>query len=196
METITKAGVQTGLTGGTSGTSGPALTAAGKVLNARPDRPGIVVDPGGKIFLIISFGSGENAALARAWLAEAAELGPVQWLTFADFAPETRRQLYQALSSSLNGVRIMVVGPQFDVLQTLALARAAGALENEVRSLVTNTADLPVYCAHCRATSRVVGGVGDAVTCPACARTLEIHAHLSSVRGSYLASDALARELP
>jgi hypothetical protein len=196
METITKVEVRTGLTSGPSRTFGQALIADEKVLNARPDRPGIAVDPSGKLFLIISFGSGENAALARAWLAEAAELGPVQWLAFSDFAPETGRQLSQALSSSLNGVRIMVVGPQFDVLQSLALARAAGALENEVRSLVTNTADLPVYCAHCRATSRVVGGVGDAVTCPACARTLEIHAHLSSVRGSYLASDALARELP
>lgn len=196
METITKVDVRTGLTNGPSTTFGQALTAPEKVLNARPDRPGIAVDPSGKSFLIISFGSGENAALARAWLTEAAELGPVQWLTFADFNPETKRQLSRGLASSFNGVRIMVVGPQFDVLQTIALARTTGALENEVRSLVTNTADLPVYCAHCRATNRVVGGVGDVVTCPACARTLEIHAHLSSVRGSYLASDALARELP
>jgi hypothetical protein len=195
METITKADLRTG----PARVPSPALrqtASAEQNLDSRPDRAGIAVDGSGISFLIISFGSGEHAALARAWLTEAAESGPVQWLTFADYNPETRSQLSRALSSSLNGVRIMVAGRQFDVLQTIALARSAGALETEVRGLVTSTVDLPIYCAHCRATSRVVGGVGDVVTCPACVRTVEIHAHLSGVRGSYLASDALARELP
>lgn len=194
METITKVDVLTGLAGGPSQAFGQAISAE-YVLNARPS-PGAPVDGSGTSFLIISFGSGENATLARSWLTEAAELGPVQWLSFADFNPETTRQLSRALSSSLNGVRIMVVGRQFDVLQTIALARSTGALEKEVLSLVTDAADVPMYCAHCRATSRVIAGVGDVVTCPACLRTVEIHAHLSRARGSYLASDALARELP
>lgn len=154
------------------------------------------VDGSGSSFLIISYGQDENAGFARAWLTEAAPVGPVQWLTFADFSPDTRRQLSRALRSCRNGLRIMVVGPQFDVLQTIALARSIGALEKEVRSLVTDAADLPIYCAQCRVTSRVRGGAGDVVTCPACARTVEIHAHLSGARGSYLASDALARDLP
>ena len=154
------------------------------------------VDGSGSSFLIISYGQGENAGFARAWLTEAAPVGPVQWLTFADFTPDTRRQLSRALRSCRNGLRIMVVGPQFDVLQTIALARSVGALEKEVRSLVTDAADLPIYCAQCRVTSRVRGGAGDVVACPACARTVEIHAHLSGARGSYLASDALARDLP
>jgi hypothetical protein len=154
------------------------------------------VDGTGSSFLIISYGQGENAGFAKAWLTEAAPIGPVQWLTFADFNADTKRQLSRALCSCRNGLRIMVVGPQFDVLQTIALARCSGALEKEVRSLVTDAADLPIYCAHCRETSRVRGGAGEVVTCPACARTVEIHAHLSGLRGSYLASDALARDLP
>lgn len=195
METITKADVHAGL----AQVPCPAMMQAASAeqkLDAHPEQAETAVDGSGASFLIISFGSGENAARARMWLTEAAESGPVQWLTFADYNPETSRQLYRALSSSLNGVRIMVVGRQFDVLQTIALVRSAGALENEVRSLVTNAGDLPIYCAHCRGTNRVVGAVGDVVTCPACGRTVEIHAHLSGVRGSYLASDALARELP
>lgn len=158
--------------------------------------PGNAVDGCGQSFLIISFGSGENATLARTWLNEAITLGPVQWLTFAAYNPDTRRQLSRILSAARNGVRIMVVGTQFDVLQTVALARAAGALEKEIRSVQTDTSSLPIYCAHCRHTSSVTGGPGDMVTCPACARSVEIHPHLSGIRGSYLASDALARELP
>ncbi|RAM37753.1 hypothetical protein DBZ45_09140 [Arthrobacter globiformis] len=195
MKTIMKVDIRTRIASAPSPALRQAETAV-QNLNTRTGRPDTAVDRSGNSFLIVSFGSGENAALARAWIAEAAELGQVQWLTFSEINAETRRQLRQALASSLNGVRIMIVGRQFDVLQTVALARAAGALEKEVLSLVTNAVDLPIYCAHCRATSSVVGGVGDVVTCPACDRTVEIHAHLSGVRGSYLASDALARELP
>lgn len=158
--------------------------------------PGIAVDGSGQSFLIISFGGGENAALARMWLNEAITIGPVQWLTFTTFNPEARRQLFRSLLSTRNGVRVMVVGTRFDVLQTGAVARSAGALEQEIRSVQTDISSLPIYCAHCRHTSPVTGGAGDVVTCPACARRLEIHPHISTFRGSYLASNALAQEAP
>lgn len=169
---------------------------AEKALGSPPRGTAVSVDTTGASFLIISFGQGENAGVARTWLNGAAALAPVQWLTFADFNADTSRQLGRAFGSSLTGVRIMVVGPQFDVLQTIAVARRRGALEQEITSLITDTAELPIYCAHCRATSRVRGGAGDTVACPGCARTLEVHPHLSGTRGSYLASDARARDLP
>lgn len=165
-------------------------------LEARSWAKEITVDNTGTSFLVISFGQGENAAAARKWLTEAATTGPVQWLTFENFDDDTNRQLGRVFTSSLNGLRIMILGAQFDVLQTVAVARRSGALEQEIQALVTDTADCPIYCAHCRATSRVRGGAGDTVTCPGCARTLEVHPHLSGTRGSYLASDARARDLP
>lgn len=195
MQTLTKVEVDTGLSDAPSPVTGQA-PAAEKNADVRPHGSDVAVDASGSSFLIASYGSSEDAAVARAWLIEAATIGPVQWVTFAAFDAEAKRQLSRTLRSCLNGIRVMVVGRQFDVLQTVALARSAGALEQEVRSLVTSAADLPIYCAHCRATSRVIGGVGDMVPCPSCGRTLEIHDHVSGVRGSYLASDALARELP
>lgn len=165
-------------------------------LEARPWANTVSVDTTGTSFLVISFGRGENAAAAREWLTEAAATGPVQWLTFEEFDDDTGRRLGWVFNSSLNGLRIMILGPQFDVLQSVAVARRSGALETEIQALITDTAELPIYCAHCRATGRVRGGAGDTVTCPGCARSLEVHPHLSGTRGSYLASDARARDLP
>lgn len=169
---------------------------ADQALAPHPDTSAVSVDGTGTSYLIVSYGWGENSEVARGWLTEALALGPAQWLTFDAFDAGAGRQLGRALRSSLNGLRTMIVGPQFDVLQTVALARSSGALELEIQSVITDRADLPIYCAHCRATSRVHGAPGGTVACPGCARTLEIHPHLSGTRGSYLASDALARDLP
>jgi len=162
-----------------------------------PQHPGtaVSIDETGTSFLIVSYGEGENAAIARTWLSEAAAFGPVQWLTFPDFNADTARHLSRTLSSALTGLRVTVVGTRFDVLQTFALLRGKGALEGEVRGQVSDNGDLPLYCAHCRATSRVMASPGDLVECPACARTLEVHPHVSAARGSYLGSDAYARTL-
>jgi hypothetical protein len=160
----------------------------------RSDAPPL--DPGGTSFLIISYGKGENSSVARQWLAEALEVAPVQWLTFTRFTPDAGRQLSRTLCSSRNGLRIMIVGAQFDVLQTTALALRSGALAEEVRGLASDISSLPIYCAHCRQTNCVTGEPGGRVACPGCARTLEIHPHLSAVRGSFLASDACARDVP
>lgn len=154
------------------------------------------VDRSGSSYLIISYGQGENAVVARRWLAEAAPLAPVQWLTFRELDAETRRQLTRSLRASSNGIRVMVVGACYDVMQTIALARSCGAIEEELCSLITGARDIPIYCAHCRTTSRVQNEPGELALCPCCSRTLEIHLHMSTSRGSYLASDARARDLP
>lgn len=154
------------------------------------------VDPSGSSYLLISFGQNESETHARALLADAMNHGPVQWLTFASFSPVSRRPIEGALRSCRNGVRIAIIGNQFDVLQCAALARSLGALENEIRKLITESSDLPIYCAHCRQTSRVVGTPGSVVVCSACARSVEIHAHFSESKGCFLASDARARTLP
>ncbi|SKZ74344.1 Uncharacterised protein [Mycobacteroides abscessus subsp. abscessus] len=88
-----------------------------------------------------------------------------------------------------------MTGGQYDVLTALALARESGAIADELSAFVTDTTDLPVYCAHCRDTFRGVGAPGGVVECPGCARRLEIHEHHSASRGSFLASAVDARDL-
>lgn len=149
------------------------------------------VDATGRSFVVLELGSDAHA-VGDGWVAAAAALGPVDHHRWERLDAEA----FGAVLAGLHcGVRIMVVGPQDDVLRALALARAAGAEPAELRSFVTRTDVLPVYCAHCRGTERVVAAPGDVVDCPSCARMLEIHPHVSAVRGSFLGSDATARDL-
>ncbi len=148
------------------------------------------VDPSGRSFEV--FGFGDGAAVARAWSDEARSHGPVGLVVAATFEVGAVRS---ALVEARCGVRVMICGPQDDVLLALAEARSVGAEPEELRSFVTRDDVLPIFCAHCRGTHRVAAVPGGTVECPGCARVLEVHPHLSAVRGSFLASDARAREL-
>lgn len=166
------------------------VTPAGLSLPVWPATPE-PVDATGRSFLVVELGEGARG-VADDWAAAAAALGPVARCGW----DRLDAGCFQTVLSGLRcGVRIMIVGPQDDVLLALAAARAAGAEPAELRSFVTRTDVLAVFCAHCRATSRVAAAPGDVTPCPACGRTLEIHPHLSAVRGSFLGSDATAREI-
>lgn len=166
---------------------------AGLSLPSWPPEPEDV-DRTGTSFVVAAFGAGEGEAalIARRWAEQASLHASTTDLTFAEYDPQAWRS---ALQGARCGVRVMVVGSQSTVLLALAEARALGLSPAELRSFVTSTDDVAIYCAHCRRTSQVSGAPGDVVTCPGCARSLEIHPHLSAVRGSFLASDARAREI-
>lgn len=156
------------------------------------------VDAAGSSFLVVALGRDpETARVARGWVDQAEPMAPTT-LGVLDGTddPADRATLDRLLAGARTGVRLMVVGGQYDVLLVLSAGRAAGLLPVELRSFVTSTTELPLYCAHCRDTHRVTGAPGDEVTCPGCARVLEIHAHLAGALGSFLASDARASELP
>lgn len=156
------------------------------------------VDATGTSFLVVALGAdAETARVARGWVEQAEPMAPTTLGVLETIDdPADRATLDRLLSAARTGVRLMVVGGQYDVLLVLSAARAAGLVPAELRSFVTSTAELPVYCAHCRDTHRVAGAPGDEVTCPGCARLLEIHAHLAVSLGSFLASDARATGLP
>ncbi|MFC5729731.1 MULTISPECIES: dimethylamine monooxygenase subunit DmmA family protein [Nocardioides] len=162
-----------------------------------PDTPE-PVDPTGASYLVLALGgTPETARVARRWVgvAESMAATTLGVLDGID-TPADREILDRLLATARTGVRLMIVGGQYDVLLTLSAARAAGLVPAELRSFVTSTAELPVYCAHCRDTHRVEGAPGDEVTCKGCARVLQIHHHLAGALGSFLASDARASELP
>ena len=158
------------------------------------------VDPTGASYLVLCLGLDPRAVdVAAEWAAEAERIAPTRLLSIAGIDRD-RPRVDVALHAARTGVRILVAGEQYDVLLTLALAREYGAAAAELQCFVVDAAPghptaLPVYCAHCRWTPRVLGDPGGEVTCPGCARHLEIHPHHSALRGSFLASDARAREL-
>jgi len=161
-----------------------------------PDTPD-GIDPQGATFLVIAASPEPEAHnVAQIWMTAAASVAPTRLLVVDSLADDNDRSaVEQAIAKACNGVRIMVVGGQHDVLLTLAAARAAGALAEELSAFVIHTRDLPMYCAYCRDTHRVVGQPGEIVECPGCRREVEIHQHCSATRGSFLASDARARTL-
>lgn len=155
------------------------------------------VDPAATSYLVIAIGSAsQTSEVARSWV-QAAEAVAATRLLCLDSMNDAGdiTQLDEALSDARTGVRIMVVGGQFDVITALTRAREAGAIPAELTSFVVHTDDLPIYCAHCRGTHRVQARPGDEVTCPGCARDLTIHGHFASAIGSFLASDAHPGEI-
>lgn len=151
------------------------------------------VDPAAATYLVVALGADpRTGAVAGEWVRLGEARVPTR-LVVADDVETGWTDLAAALGAARTGVRIMVVGGHHDVLRTLALAREFGAGPAELRSFVVDpvgVTDLPVYCAHCRATRRMRGEPGGETLCPGCARTLAIHGHHSAARGSYLASDA------
>lgn len=148
-------------------------------------------------YLVVALGPEESTrSVAGEWAAAAAAIAPVTSLRLATMASAADRAALQAVLAAVRtGWRILVVGGQYDVLQALAAIRDAGAIPAELTSFVVHTRDLPAYCAQCRTTNRVAGAPGDEVECPGCGRTVAIHPHLSAALGSFLASDARARDI-
>lgn len=171
-----------------------AETAETEVRLGLPHWPAVPepVDPSAAAVLVLALGGHPRTAeVAGAWVREAEGRVPTR-LVVADDLVTGHDDLAAALEAVRVGVRIMVVGSQHDVLLTLARCRAHGASGTELRAFVVDAVgptDLPVYCAHCRATHRLHGEPGGTAVCPGCTRLLEIHPHHSAVRGSFLASD-------
>ncbi len=154
------------------------------------------VDTAGTSFLVVAIGHGPRIAeVSRDWISAAEQVGPTRLTVLDSLTSDAdRASLADAFEAATTGVRIHIVGGQYDVLTALAAAREAGALGQELSAFVTDTTDLPVYCAHCRDTFRIVGGAGQVVICPGCSRSIEIHTHHSATRGSFLASASDAKE--
>ncbi|WP_343287325.1 DUF3445 domain-containing protein [Gordonia sp. SID5947] len=148
------------------------------------------IDPAGTSFLVVAVGDEAVVGdVAHTWVSTAEAIAPTRLLVLDSLdAEEDRSALVAALESSRTGVRIHIVGGQFDVLTALALAREKGAVPEELSAFASHTRDLPLYCVHCRDTHRVEAEAGGVVDCPGCGRRLEVHAHHSATLGSFLGS--------
>ncbi|MCM0620766.1 dimethylamine monooxygenase subunit DmmA family protein [Nocardioides bruguierae] len=158
------------------------------------------LDAHATVHLVVACGSDPRTAdVAAGWAAQATAAAPVRVLALPQGPVAGREVLDEALASLRTGARVLVAGDRHDVLVTLSAARAAGAGPDELRCFAVDAYDgtgpLPVFCAHCRATRRMIVEPGGEVACPGCARHLEVHPHHSAALGAFLASDARARDL-
>ncbi|WP_249012332.1 dimethylamine monooxygenase subunit DmmA family protein [Conexibacter sp. DBS9H8] len=155
---------------------------------AWPTDPG-EIDPAGQSFQVLGSGR-DGVRVARAWLAQIARTGrPVLSHVDGHTAPE-RSVAVAALGASLArarvGVRVMIAGPELVALDAIAAARAAGAIDAELRVWVSDRALKRVYCPHCRTFTVARVQVADTFACGGCARTLVVYHHLSRRHGAYL----------
>jgi hypothetical protein len=152
------------------------------------------VDPSGRSYVVLAFGS-EALQVASDWRGEIARRAmPFISLDGGSDLSEMMARLTGVLGAAVTGLRLMVAGPEQEVLAVQATARAAGMLDAELALHVTSSASRRVYCVHCKTTSSVKAQVNEVSACHGCGRELLVFAHFSRRSGSYLGFLADAEE--
>jgi dimethylamine monooxygenase subunit C len=134
---------------------------------------------------VLSFGP-EARAVARRWCAEIDDRGPLWTLHAARADGPVLASLRERLGAALVGWRLLLAGPEVDVLAARSLAIEHGAVAAEIVAYVTSSVRKRVYCAHCRELTSTGHAAGETVRCRNCNRDLVIHHHVSRRIGAYL----------
>ena len=147
------------------------------------------VDPSGATYGIVGFG--DCAEVTSRWQATAGG-----WQLHFDRADSRSLSvLERELAAATVGLRLMLAGPEEDVLAAQASALAAGLIAAEVTVHATSAPTRKVYCVHCQATGSLAAPVAGVGRCPGCGRGLHVYPHFSRASGRYLGFQADAEEL-
>ncbi|WP_375500526.1 dimethylamine monooxygenase subunit DmmA family protein [uncultured Jatrophihabitans sp.] len=142
------------------------------------------VDGSGRTFGIV----GADDAVTRRWAQQIADLDRPCWQVDA-------AGLAAALADAAVGLRVLITGPEDEVLAVAARCRAAGLCDDELTLHASSAGQRRVYCAHCTTTSLVEAQVDEVAPCDGCGRGLLVFAHASAHTGSYLGFQADAEEV-
>lgn len=153
------------------------------------------VDRSGRAFAILSFGA-DAAGVARGWAREVARLDRPVWTWHGDGADPVLGELADRAGAARVGWRLMLAGPEADVLAARATATAAGLLDPELTLLVTDDRRRRVWCSHCGATTLAEVAVDDVTDCAGCGRSLLAYHHVSRRHAIYLGFMVDAEEKP
>ncbi|MGY1631706.1 dimethylamine monooxygenase subunit DmmA family protein [Geodermatophilus sp. SYSU D01186] len=146
------------------------------------------LDLTGRSFLVVHIGPAAHGVVEQ-WLAQARERGrPVRLWGLPRTDEGSGAELARRLGALCVGARLVIAGPEADVLAMAAHARRAGLVPEEITTFAVGRESLRVFCVHCEVTSRLAADPGAEVDCPGCGTRLEVHEHVSGHRGSYLAS--------
>jgi dimethylamine monooxygenase subunit C len=154
------------------------------------------VDRSGVSYAVMSF-SDVGATVARRWEAELVDAGAQVWSWHgAAVAEEALTELGTQVHAATVGWRLMLAGPETDVLRARAVAVAGGALDAEITILVSADERRRVWCAHCGQTTDAAVAVGEVVDCAGCGRSLLVYHHVSRRHAAYLGFLNDAEEMP
>lgn len=147
------------------------------------------VDLTGRMFLIAALGQCPEARrVSGAWAAQAIGLGRGTTVLVDANAERVRAAVLGASA----GTRVMLAGPERELMAALSGVRAAGALPCEVITHLTASGPVSVFCPHCANIQHAAAGPGDRLPCQECGTVVEVRAHRSSHHGCYLGAVAEA----
>jgi hypothetical protein len=129
---------------------------------------------------VLSFGP-DARPLGDRW--EAGATSPVWRLHAPEASAEVLAALGAHVAAATVGWRLLVAGPEADVLAACAVATDGGALAAEISAVMTDRRRRRVRCVHCAATTETEA---PAVTCPGCGRALRVEPSLSRRHAAYL----------
>lgn len=128
----------------------------------------------------------ESGAAALSWEAEARSGGASVRLLQAETAEAVLQELGEELQRAVVGWRLLVAGPEAEVLLVRSRALHLGAVGSEVLTFVTDTRLRRVLCAHCDTVTAAEVAVGASCTCTGCCRVLHVYHHVSRRLAAYL----------
>lgn len=157
-------------------------------------------DPGldrpGRAYAVMTFGPAA-AALGALWRSELTVLGRAVWSWDGEAATEAGLgALREQIGSATVGWRLLLAGPQPEVLLAYAESVRGGVLDAEITAVVTDTARRRVWCSHCRATTVAEVALGAETDCAGCGRSLLVYHHVSRRHAAHLGFMTDAEELP
>ncbi|MEU9059197.1 dimethylamine monooxygenase subunit DmmA family protein [Streptomyces sp. NPDC048430] len=154
------------------------------------------VDSAGRAFTVVSIGD-QARATARAWVRRIGEMdAPLTALHHTEADEEAVASLAHELRGATVGWRLLLAGPETDVLLLEATALREGALRAEIRAHITDTSERRTRCTHCGRTTRSRTPVGAMLPCAGCGRTLVVYHHVSRRHAAYMGFMADAEEAP
>ena len=143
------------------------------------------IDRAARAVALLGFGPAGAARVAE-WSAAVPEGVPV-WRHVAHQADDgVLEVLAEHVAAARVGWRLVLTGPEADVLAARAVATRLGVLDAEIHCAVTDTRRKRVFCPHCRTTTATTEPVAGEVACDGCARRLLVYAHVSRRAGAYL----------
>ncbi|QSE92609.1 hypothetical protein JWS13_30365 [Rhodococcus pseudokoreensis] len=145
------------------------------------------MDLTGRHYLLVILGEAPSAAAkAKQW---ARALHDAQ-RSISEHTASSAATVGDLIASSTVGIRIMICGPEFEVMQAVAAARSHGVLPCEMFVHITHVDAIHVYCPHCDTATRTIAQPNTTAECSGCRRDLLVRPHTSSHRAMYLASVA------
>ncbi|WP_411152526.1 dimethylamine monooxygenase subunit DmmA family protein [Streptomyces sp. A30] len=154
------------------------------------------VDRTGRTYAVMSFGTAADTVAAD-WRGALAGLRRPVWTWHGESADGDALALLRGqIDDATVGWRLMLAGPQADVLRAHAEALRGGVLESEITVVVTEDARRRVWCVHCGATTVAEADLGDVVSCTGCGCSLFVYHHVSRLSAAHLGFMADAEERP